>query len=137
MRKRILLVAAALGICGHRAPAAAQQSPPDTAHGHVYVQHPTAPPVAYVGLGWSRPMSSQTPSAPYIVTKVVDQSPAFRAGLAAGDRILMVNGMVPGEMDPLFPGIAPGRRYRLTVQRGDQQLELEIVADPPKPVAAH
>lgn len=82
-------------------------------------------------------MVSQTPTAPYIVKQVVDDSPAARAGLVVGDRILMVNGSVPGEMDPLFPNIAPGRRYQLQVQRGDQLLELELVAAPPRPVAAH
>ncbi|HET7460186.1 MAG TPA: PDZ domain-containing protein [Longimicrobium sp.] len=82
-------------------------------------------------------MTNRTPTAPYIVAQVVDGSPAAGAGLAIGDRILMVNGSVPGEMDPLFPNIAPGRRYRLQVQRGDQLLELELVAAPPRPAAAH
>jgi C-terminal processing protease CtpA/Prc len=132
MMVRTLLAAAVLAVCAPGA-AAAQQARHDTTPRLVVIP-PTSPPKAFTGLGWSR-RSTAIAAEPYVVTRVLDGSPAARAGLAAGDRILAVDGKEPAEMESLFPNLAPGRRYRLRVLRGDQQLELELVAAPPRPVA--
>jgi len=93
------------------------------------VVRPTRPAVAFIGFGWRHRTGE-----PYRVSQVLENSPASRAGLMVGDALIAVDGRDPNEDGVLFRNLAPGRRYRLHVQRGDQELELEIVADPPRPV---
>jgi predicted metalloprotease with PDZ domain len=67
-----------------------------------------------------------------ILTQVADNSPASRAGLRAGDQILAVDGR-DTRSGPLFADAVPGQRYVLRIQRGNEVIEVPIVADPPRP----
>ena len=91
------------------------------------VMRPTRPASVFMGFGWRH----QT-GEPFRVSQVVDDSPASRAGLMVGDALLAVDGHDPTEDGVLFPNNTPGRHYRLRVQRGDQELELEIISAPPR-----
>jgi predicted metalloprotease with PDZ domain len=82
----------------------------------------------YTGFRWSYRLGE-----PFVVTQVAEDSPASRAGLMAGDRILAVDGVDTTETGVLFPTLAPERRYQFRVQRGDQELELELISAPPRP----
>lgn len=66
-----------------------------------------------------------------IVLDVYSDSPAERAGLRRGDRIVAVDGQpLPQEVARRVPflneAIAPGQPLRLSVVRGDQALELSV-----------
>jgi len=127
MQARTLFAAAALALCAHGS-AAAQQSPPDTTRHHVVIR-PTRPATVYTGFRWS-----YRSGEPFVVTRVDDDSPASRAGLVTGDRILAADGADTIESGILFPTApTPGRHYRFRVLRGDQELELELIAAPPRP----
>jgi predicted metalloprotease with PDZ domain len=128
MYLRTTFLAVALAVCA-RGPAAAQQTPPDTTPRRVVIR-PTRPATVYTGFSWS-----YRSGEPFVVTRVHDDSPASRAGLVAGDRILAVDGVDVVETGVLFPVLAAGRRYRFRVQRGDQELELELISAPPRPAA--
>ncbi|MFL5540214.1 MAG: PDZ domain-containing protein [Longimicrobiaceae bacterium] len=128
MRAGTFIAAAAAAIFAH-GPVAAQQSQPDSTP-HRVVTRPPRPATVYLGLGWSYRLGE-----PFVVTRVDDDSPASRAGLVTGDRILAVDGVDTVESGVLFAGPTPGRHYRLRVQRGDQELELELIAAPPRPAA--
>jgi predicted metalloprotease with PDZ domain len=93
------------------------------------VVHPTRPAIVFLGLGWRHRTGE-----PFKVSQVLDDSPASRAGLLVGDALLAVDGEDPTQSGVLFPNNAPGRHYRLRVQRGDEELELEIISDPPRPL---
>lgn len=129
MLKRIVFPALLLACClprAVRAQGAASAEPPMSG-----VMRPTRPASVFMGLGWRH----QT-GEPFRVSQVVDDSPASRAGLMVGDALLAIDGHDPTEDGVLFPNNAPGRHYRLRVQRGDQELELEIISAPPRPPRA-
>ena len=130
MYARTLCAAAVLAVCAHGT-SAAQQSPPDSTPRHVVIR-PTRPAAVYTGFGWM-----QRTGEPFVVTRVDEDSPASRAGLMVGDRILAVDGVETAETGVLVPGLAPGRHYRFRMLRGDQELELELIAAPPKPTPPH
>jgi S1-C subfamily serine protease len=126
MRAGIFIAAAAVAIFAHGT-VAAQQPQPDSTPGRVVVR-PTRPATVYTGFGWSYRLGE-----PYVVTRVDDDSPASRAGLVTGDRILAVDGVDTIESGLLFATVpTPGRHYRFRVLRGDQELELEFIAAPPR-----
>lgn len=136
MPVRTLLVAAVLLVSTHGR-VTAQQTPVDTTSAQVHVHRPTGAAVVYLGFSWSHYVSNTRTSEPFVVTRVAENSPGPRAGLLAGDRIVAIDGEGMTETSVMLRDVAPGRHYRLTVQRGDQQLDLEIVPDPPRPVATH
>lgn len=69
----------------------------------------------------------------HMVVRVVPEgSNAARAGLAAGDTIVAVNGRDSRER-PLFPDRTPGTRYTLRVRREGEELEIEYAL--PEPAA--
>lgn len=106
-------------------PAHAQVTGPTTTT-HGTISQP--PPKAEFGFHWdSRNMN------PPVVSLVDPNSPAQRAGLAAGDIILMVDDRDMHPAQGLFPDAVPGRRYLMHIQRGTERLRLVIEAAPPKP----
>ncbi len=74
-----------------------------------------------------------------LVTGVLGQGPAARAGLQPGDVILAVGEKAVGNRSELFSAVAavpPASATRLAVQRGTQTLELIVtVAERPVPAA--
>ena len=53
--------------------------------------------------------------------------------LSTRDVLMAVDGQQMAERGTFFPDGAPGRRYRLQVRRGGEEIELEIVLGPPRP----
>jgi S1-C subfamily serine protease len=85
-------------------------------------------PRVFTGLSFSR-----TNGAPPVVVDVAPDSPASRAGLAAGDTILTVDGHDTTEPGPLFPGIVPGKTFTLGVRgAAGQERTLVLVVAPPR-----
>lgn len=129
MRNRIVLFALVIACCvpgivrAQGVPATDSLKP--TMSG---VIRPTRPAIVFMGFGWQHRTGE-----PFRVGQVLEDSPASRAGLMVGDALLAVDGHDPTENGVLFPDNAPGRHYRLRVQRGDQELELEIISAPPRP----
>lgn len=73
------------------------------------------------------------PSTYPLVSCVVVGSSAARAGLRPGDVILSVNGRDPRQRGA-FAGRAPGSRWVLRTQRGDEEREISFVIDSSAPV---
>jgi len=78
-------------------------------------------------------------SGAVLVREVPHGHAAWRAGLATGDRIKMVDGSLVDDLDAarlrgLLRG-AVGSRAVLTVLRGDQVLELTVAREPLGPAA--
>ena len=67
------------------------------------------------------------------IVSVVPGSPAETAGLAAGDKILSVDGKAMGT-DEIREAVknSPGRELVLKIQRGEQELEIKVT---PKGIA--
>lgn len=131
MHKRTLLLALALaGGLPHTVRAQDDAARPDTMQGMMSgVVRPTRPATVFMGFGWSYRSGES-----YRVDKVTEDSPASRAGLMTGDVLLAVDDRDLTQSGILFPNNAPGRHYRLRVQRGDQEIELEIISGPPRPI---
>jgi|GEM_PF-1834081 len=131
MKPRTWFAAMALTACACGVAGAQQATPAPTVPGGTVVESGTIRnprPRVYMGLGWSQ----HNTEAP-VITKVEAGSPAARAGLAVGDIMRAVDGRETTEGGSFFPGNAPGRRYTIHVQRGDEELDLVIVSDPPRP----
>ncbi|MFO1407188.1 MAG: RIP metalloprotease RseP [Steroidobacteraceae bacterium] len=84
----------------------------------------TEPGMLLTGLGFE----FWYPAIPSVVGKVVDGSPAARAGLETGDRIVAVDGAPVGDFPALVKQVQPaaGRTLTLTVDRGGRSLELPV-----------
>ncbi len=61
-----------------------------------------------------------------IISAVVCDGPAHKAGLRQGDAILKVNGAAARSTP--FPRVIPGEQYRLEVKRGQAVLNMVLVA---------
>jgi S1-C subfamily serine protease len=125
------LTAVAAALCMAGAAHAQSPAPGDTLHRYTGPLPARTPARYYTGFGWTR----HNLDAP-VITRVREGSPAARAGLMSGDVLIAVDGQAMAERAEFFPGGAPGRRYTLQVRRGDEELQLEIVLDPPQPRAA-
>lgn len=73
------------------------------------------------------------------VTSVRPCSPAHRAGIEPGDRLVEVDGRDLSQPGPPFEKIRPGEAYRFVVERDGEWLEVEITlrerpANPPAAV---
>ncbi|MBK8979097.1 MAG: M20/M25/M40 family metallo-hydrolase [Planctomycetes bacterium] len=67
------------------------------------------------------------PSAGLVVISVVDDSPAARAGLKAGDRILKVGDVAVASMPEFGQAVARGpASTTVTIRRGDEELTLPV-----------
>jgi predicted metalloprotease with PDZ domain len=89
----------------------------------------TRPGIVDMGFGWHHRTGE-----PYIILNVRENSPASRAGLMDGDALIAIDGRDSTEPGAFFPNNAPGRHYRLRIQRGDREMELEIISGPPRPL---
>jgi S1-C subfamily serine protease len=126
MRIKASLVALALTVsfagCAHAQQPGSSGERPGTISGSF--ENPR-PPAASLGFAL-RTRSGERP----VVSGVQPGSPAAAAGFLVGDEILTVDGR--SSLDrPLFPGLAPGRKYRIRVKRGSAERELELTAGPP------
>ena len=68
-----------------------------------------------------------------VVTAVVPDGPAARAGLAVGDVITAADGRVvitPGDVAAVIGAAGPGTRVELEVRRGPEALRVRITPDP-------
>lgn len=68
---------------------------------------------------------------PLRITRVVPESPAAAAGLAAGDRILALNGVTYAKADrpalkAAYKAMTPGNTITYTVDRGGRKLEIDV-----------
>lgn len=72
-----------------------------------------------------------TPYLPPRIGEVLPGSPAARAGLQGGDRVVALDGRPIGTWDELAETIhrRPGRTVRLTLERAGAQLDVEVVPE--------
>lgn len=106
---------------------------------------PAAAPQAFAaaasaGSGWlgMTVAESRTPGR-WSIVEVAPRGPAANAGLAAGDDIISIDGVVPHNADEVSQAItviAAGQRVRLTIARGEQVSDVEVVATPRPAVLA-
>ncbi|MEQ9465570.1 MAG: RIP metalloprotease RseP [Haliea sp.] len=84
-------------------------------------------PDLFGGLG----VAMYTPEVPPVVNEVVADSPAARAGLQAGDRILSADGLpMPRWMDWVdYVRERPGQRIALELERDGEQQSTAIIPD--------
>jgi S1-C subfamily serine protease len=68
-----------------------------------------------------------------VIVRVDKDSPAERAGLAAGDVILEVDDVSVNDEALRFV-FSPGVSYVLRVRRGQQEIEVTLVPGPPQPI---
>ena len=109
-----LVVALLLAAAG---PAAAQTAAPRPA--------PTPAEPGWIGFWYA------SSGAPWVVVERVERgSPAQRAGLAAGDTVVAVNGRTPGAegLGAMGRGLRVGDAVRLVVRRGGLQRRFAVVA---------
>lgn len=71
------------------------------------------------------------PSVPARIGEVVEASAAARAGLMAGDKILMVDGIAVGQWEDFVSVIRknPGRQLSLRIQRDGTERSLDVTPD--------
>lgn len=71
------------------------------------------------------------PSVPARIGEVVEASAAARAGLMAGDKILMVDGIAVGQWEDFVSVIRknPGRQLSLRIQRDGTEHSLDVTPD--------
>jgi membrane-associated protease RseP (regulator of RpoE activity) len=96
--------------------------------------------VAPAGSGWlgMTVAESRTPGR-WSIVEVAPRGPAAVAGLAAGDDITSIDGVVPHNADEVsqaITAIAAGQRVRLAIARGEQMSDVEVVATPRPAVLA-
>lgn len=106
-----------------------------------------AEPNANLSTNWAEPnepgwlgvgLSAREPGAPGVrVTSVVPRSPASRAGLEVGDRLLQIAGeavLSPREVARVVSAAGAGKRVNISLVRGEQSrvlaAELEASPDP-------
>ena len=71
------------------------------------------------------------PSVPAKIGEVIEASAAARAGLKAGDKILMVDGIAVGQWEDFVSVIRknPGRQLSLKIQRDGAERSLDVTPD--------
>ncbi len=84
-------------------------------------------PDLLAGLG----ITPYAPAVPPVVSEVVADSPAERAGLMAGDRVLSADGILMAEWMEWVEYVRarPGQVISLTVERGDDTLAMQITPE--------
>lgn len=95
---------------------------------------------APAGSGWlgMTVAESRTPGR-WSIVEVAPRGPAATAGLAAGDDITSIDGVVPHNADEVsqaITAIAAGQRVRLAIARGEQVTDVDVVATPRPAVLA-
>ena len=88
-----------------------------------------AAPSGWVGVEFRKLVLADT--ARVIVSSVFPRSPADRAGLRSGDRVLKVNGapVTMAIMESVGPRIQPGDPYTFTVLRRGEILDIPLTAE--------
>jgi regulator of sigma E protease len=71
------------------------------------------------------------PKLPAVIGRLIEGSPAERAGLQVGDLIVAVNGLLVSDWQALVAEIQahPSQKLRLDIKRTQQTLSLEVVPD--------
>ena len=85
--------------------------------------------LGFLGINMEPPMGGE---AGALVTELVADSPAELSGVEVGDRIIEVDGRPvrdPSELSTAIGGRAAGERITLTIARGEQRIELDVVLD--------
>lgn len=88
--------------------------------------------VAYLGILW-KPQTRLNGSKSIeqiVVDRVIQKSPAERAGVQVGDRVRSIDGLVidgHADLSALICAKLPGATLALELQRGDKKLSLKIV----------
>ena len=80
----------------------------------------------------SRAPSSQSESVPVLVTRVVPDSPAEKAGIMVGDKIIALGGVELTQeqtIDNLMQQYTPGDTLTVTVLRSGRQIEISIILE--------
>lgn len=95
---------------------------------------PPSVPVATTPSGWLG-MTIQESTVPgrWSVVEIAPRGPAATAGLAVGDDLTSIDGLVPRNADEVaqaITAIAAGQRVRLAISRADRVAEVEVVAIP-------
>ncbi len=119
-----LLGVSGLGVPGGLAAHAPQE---DVLFGRVEIREA---PSAWLGVKFRHVVTHD--SARVVLASVFPNSPAARAGLESGDRLLRVNGKAAtmGLMSSLAPRIEAGDPFTFTVLRGTDVREASLVAEP-------
>jgi regulator of sigma E protease len=88
-------------------------------------RHLTEPAELFRGLGFQ----FWEPSGPAVLTQVLPDGPAARAGLKAGDRIVAINGVTIHDFQDLLDYInaRPGERISVDYRRGDSVYNATLV----------
>ena len=100
------------------------------------VPAPSVAPVGWVGLqvDFIARGASRAHSGEYrvVISAVVQDSPAFEAGVQPGDTLLTINGTPasPHSFDQLRSGLRAGDDIRFALRRGSEVRDVEIVARP-------
>ena len=76
-----------------------------------------------IGIGWTDKR---------LIESVVEDSPAERAGLQAGDQILAVNGQEIHSSTPIFQLAAENQTMGLEIKRGEEVLNFEVAPEIPE-----
>ena len=69
------------------------------------------------------------------VMRIDAGSPAATAGLQLGDVILEVDGVAVSSPQKPLAALATGVAYVLRIRRGQEEREVTLVPDPPRPLA--
>ncbi|MFQ5679145.1 MAG: PDZ domain-containing protein [Gemmatimonadota bacterium] len=102
-------------------------------------QEAAQPARAWLGVGLQEVMECRLPGGRQeacrrmlVVSQVVVDGPADRAGVQAGDTLVSLNGrrLAPRVSDAAFAALAPGEPVRLTVGRDDRRVTLRVVPGP-------
>jgi len=103
------------------------------AHGQVALDPSAAPRPGWIGVGVHVNEVRQATGrveTDLVITRVVDGSPADRAGFRPGDRILQINGrgVTLESFASITSGLREGDRIRVTVARGPWPSEIDVQA---------
>lgn len=83
----------------------------------------------YSGFGFDLELIGETPRGTYVISNVLDNSNAFRAGLQVGDRIESINGVPVHSSKLLYEGaleIVPGGPHKFRILRAGKPMDFTM-----------